>query len=56
MCFILFIYLFYVHLFIFLRYASWLSVGDFDVNIKASVGNIYACYDIRFAVKPKPKI
>jgi len=32
--------------------ASWLSVGDFDVKLKASVGNIQACYDIKFSVKP----
>ncbi|UJR33828.1 hypothetical protein I4U23_021252 [Adineta vaga] len=34
-------------------FASWLSVGDFDVNLKATVANIYACYDIKFSVKPK---
>jgi len=35
------------------EYASWLSVGDFDVKFIGSVGNIHACYDIKFAVKPK---
>lgn len=35
------------------RFAKWLSVGDFDVNLKASVGKINACYDIKFALKPK---
>jgi len=31
---------------------SWLSVGDFDVTLTATVGNLHACYDIKFAVKP----
>jgi len=35
------------------EYASWLSVGDFDVNLKASVGKIVGCFDIKFSVKPQ---
>jgi hypothetical protein len=31
---------------------SWISVGDFDVKLTADVGNLHACYDIKFAVKP----
>ncbi|CAF2330924.1 unnamed protein product [Rotaria sp. Silwood2] len=34
------------------EYASWLSVGDFDIKLQASVGQIEACYDMKFAVKP----
>ena len=37
------------------EYASWLSTGDFDVKLSASVGTISACYNIKFSVKPAGK-
>ena len=43
---------FMASLFSFVSTASWLSVGDFDVNLKATVGAISACYDFKFAVSP----
>ena len=37
------------------EYASWLSTGDFDVKLVASVGTMSACYNIQFSVKPAGK-
>ncbi|CAF1153810.1 unnamed protein product [Adineta steineri] len=34
------------------EFANWLAVGDMDCNLKATVGNLAACYDIGFAMKP----